>query len=147
MKRVGYMDLVMRLRNLFWKMPWKSHLVLLMLNLLNFVGQVWSYLRGGLTTLDRDYGWINNIHHDIGTHVIHHLFPQIPHYHLIEAVSLLFAKSTVIYFNFVVCPSHVNPFRYYFLSVDRGCQASTWEVLSGAWEIRAITISPDRKFN
>ncbi|KAK4253285.1 hypothetical protein QN277_010609 [Acacia crassicarpa] len=48
-------------------------------------GKQWSYLRGGLTTLDRDYGWINNIHHDIGTHVIHHLFPQIPHYHLIEA--------------------------------------------------------------
>lgn len=48
-------------------------------------GKEWSYLRGGLTTLDRDFGWINNIHHDIGTHVIHHLFPQIPHYHLIEA--------------------------------------------------------------
>ncbi|KAL9252034.1 Omega-3 fatty acid desaturase, chloroplastic-like protein [Drosera capensis] len=48
-------------------------------------GKEWSYLRGGLTTLDRDYGWINNVHHDIGTHVIHHLFPQIPHYHLIEA--------------------------------------------------------------
>ncbi|RWW12039.1 hypothetical protein GW17_00024310 [Ensete ventricosum] len=47
----------------------------------------WSYLRGGLTTLDRDYGWLNNIHHDIGTHVVHHLFPQIPHYHLVEAVS------------------------------------------------------------
>ncbi|XP_016649788.1 PREDICTED: omega-3 fatty acid desaturase, chloroplastic [Prunus mume] len=48
-------------------------------------GKEWSYLRGGLTTLDRDYGLINNIHHDIGTHVIHHLFPQIPHYNLVEA--------------------------------------------------------------
>ncbi|TYI73273.1 hypothetical protein E1A91_D07G119400v1 [Gossypium mustelinum] len=48
-------------------------------------GKEWSYLRGGLTTVDRDYGLFNNIHHDIGTHVIHHLFPQIPHYHLVEA--------------------------------------------------------------
>uniref|UniRef100_A0A5B6Z016 Putative omega-3 fatty acid desaturase n=1 Tax=Davidia involucrata TaxID=16924 RepID=A0A5B6Z016_DAVIN len=48
-------------------------------------GKEWSYLRGGLTTVDRDYGLFNDIHHDIGTHVIHHLFPQIPHYHLVEA--------------------------------------------------------------
>ncbi|MED6113314.1 fatty acid desaturase (DSD1) [Stylosanthes scabra] len=48
-------------------------------------GKEWDYLRGGLTTVDRDYGWVNKIHHDIGTHVIHHLFPQIPHYHLVEA--------------------------------------------------------------
>ena len=48
-------------------------------------GEEWSYLRGGLTALDRDYGIFNKIHHDIGTHVIHHLFPQIPHYHLEDA--------------------------------------------------------------
>ncbi|KAK9835841.1 hypothetical protein WJX74_009196 [Apatococcus lobatus] len=48
-------------------------------------GQEWSYLRGGLSTLDRDYGIFNWIHHDIGTHVVHHLFPQIPHYNLTEA--------------------------------------------------------------
>jgi len=45
-------------------------------------GEEWSYLRGGLSTLDRDYGIFNKIHHDIGTHVVHHLLPQIPHYNL-----------------------------------------------------------------
>ncbi|GFR39618.1 hypothetical protein Agub_g81 [Astrephomene gubernaculifera] len=54
------------------KMPW-------------YRGEEWSYLRGGLSTLDRDYGIFNKIHHDIGTHVVHHLFPQIPHYNLCEA--------------------------------------------------------------
>ncbi len=44
--------------------------------------QEWSYLRGGLSTIDRDYGIFNKIHHDIGTHVVHHLLPQIPHYNL-----------------------------------------------------------------
>lgn len=39
--------------------------------------QEWSYLRGGLTTIDRDYGVFNKIQHDIGTHVVHHLFPQV----------------------------------------------------------------------
>ena len=32
-----------------------------------------------------DYGIFNNITHDIGTHVVHHLFPQIPHYNLTRA--------------------------------------------------------------
>ena len=45
-------------------------------------------MRGGLSTIDRDYGMFNKIQHDIGTHVVHHLFPQIPHYHLTEATAV-----------------------------------------------------------
>ncbi|GAB4821985.1 hypothetical protein N2152v2_009031 [Parachlorella kessleri] len=48
-------------------------------------GEEWNYMRGGLSTIDRDYGIFNKVHHDIGTHVVHHLFPQIPHYNLCEA--------------------------------------------------------------
>jgi omega-3 fatty acid desaturase (delta-15 desaturase) len=48
-------------------------------------GEEWNYMRGGLSTIDRDYGIFNNIHHDIGTHVVHHLFPQMPHYNLKDA--------------------------------------------------------------
>lgn len=40
--------------------------------------QEWSYLRGGLSTLDRDYGIINNIHHDIGTHVVRKIGKKKP---------------------------------------------------------------------
>nr|ABA02172.1 fatty acid desaturase 3A [Linum usitatissimum]ADV92264.1 fatty acid desaturase 3A [Linum usitatissimum]ADV92265.1 fatty acid desaturase 3A [Linum usitatissimum]ADV92266.1 fatty acid desaturase 3A [Linum usitatissimum]AFK27237.1 fatty acid desaturase 3 [Linum usitatissimum] len=71
---VAWLDMVTYLHHHGYeqKLPW-------------YRGKEWSYLRGGLTTVDRDYGVINNIHHDIGTHVIHHLFPQMPHYHLVEA--------------------------------------------------------------
>jgi omega-3 fatty acid desaturase (delta-15 desaturase) len=56
------------------KMPW-------------YRGEEWSYLRGGLTTLDQDFGIFNKIHHNIETHVVHHLFPQMPHYNLVEATN------------------------------------------------------------
>lgn len=45
----------------------------------------WNYVRGNLESVDRVYGWLEHFHHDIGTHVVHHLFPAIPHYHLHEA--------------------------------------------------------------
>lgn len=67
-------------------------------------GEDWSYLRGALTTVDRDYGWvINNVHHDINTHVVHHLFPQIPHYHLVEAVSSCSILSIILQCRSIIC--------------------------------------------
>jgi len=46
----------------------------------------WTWLKGALCTVDRDYGVLNIIFHHIGdTHVCHHLFPLIPHYHSEEA--------------------------------------------------------------
>lgn len=37
-------------------------------------------------TVDRDYGILNKVFHNItDTHVIHHLFPSMPHYNAMEA--------------------------------------------------------------
>ena len=51
----------------------------------------WSWLQGALATVDRDYGLLwNTLHHDIGnTHVLHHLFSTIPHYHAKEATEAI----------------------------------------------------------
>ena len=47
----------------------------------------WDWLRGALATVDRNYGWLlNTLHHHIAdTHVVHHLFSTMPHYHAQEA--------------------------------------------------------------
>lgn len=51
----------------------------------------WDWLRGALATVDRNYGWfLNTVHHHIAdTHVAHHLFSQMPHYHAQEATKAL----------------------------------------------------------
>jgi omega-3 fatty acid desaturase (delta-15 desaturase) len=49
----------------------------------------WYFLKGALSTIDRDYGIFNSIHHDIGTHVAHHVFLSIPHYHLKTATAAI----------------------------------------------------------
>lgn len=47
----------------------------------------WSWIRGAFLTVDRPYGQlINYLHCNIGsTHVVHHLFSRIPHYHAAQA--------------------------------------------------------------
>ncbi|WCL49565.1 fatty acid desaturase [Leptospira sp. GIMC2001] len=45
----------------------------------------WTFLKGAMSTIDRSYGIFEPIHHNIGSHVIHHIFAGIPHYNLLEA--------------------------------------------------------------
>ena len=50
----------------------------------------WDWLRGALSTVDRDYGVLNKVFHNItDTHVVHHLFSTIPHYQAIEATKAI----------------------------------------------------------
>ncbi|KAL4436995.1 hypothetical protein ABPG75_004134 [Micractinium tetrahymenae] len=51
----------------------------------------WDWLRGALATVDRNYGrLLNTLHHHIAdTHVAHHLFSTMPHYHAQEATQAL----------------------------------------------------------
>ncbi|BAY82905.1 fatty acid desaturase [Calothrix parasitica NIES-267] len=49
----------------------------------------WTFLKGALSSVDRDYGFISHIHHDIGTHVAHHIFLNIPHYNLKKATEAI----------------------------------------------------------
>ncbi|KAI9011909.1 delta-12-fatty acid desaturase [Phycomyces nitens] len=48
---------------------------------------VWNFQRGAALTVDRSYGPIlNHFHHHIcDTHVAHHFFSNMPHYHAVEA--------------------------------------------------------------
>ena len=49
----------------------------------------WTFVKGTLSTINRNYGFINHIHHDIGTHVAHHIFLNMPHYYLKKATEVI----------------------------------------------------------
>lgn len=73
---VIWLDLVTFLHHTEDDIPW-------------YRGEDWSFLKGALSTIDRDYGIFNLIHHHIGTHVAHHIFLNMPHYHLKEATEAI----------------------------------------------------------
>lgn len=73
---VIWLDLVTFLHHTEPDIPW-------------YRGEDWYFLKGALSTIDRDYGWINPIHHHIGTHVAHHIFLNMPHYHLKTATAAI----------------------------------------------------------
>ncbi|XP_047327484.1 delta(12)-fatty-acid desaturase FAD2-like [Impatiens glandulifera] len=60
------------------------------LSLPHYHSDEWDWLRGALSTVDRDYGILNKVLHNItDTHVAHHLFPTMPHYHAMEATKAI----------------------------------------------------------
>jgi len=65
----------------------------------HYRGDEWTFIRGALATVDRSYGsLINNLQHNImDSHVAHHLFSTMPHYHAIEATPHLARKLGVYY--------------------------------------------------
>ena len=79
-------------------------------------GDGWSYLRGALATVDRRYGVFEWFHHDAGCHVVHHLFPTIPHYRLREAARAIEPLLGAHY------RRRNEPIWRALLSAARGCQ-------------------------
>ncbi len=73
---VVWLDLVTFLHHTEADIPW-------------YRNDSWYFLKGALSTIDRDYGIFNNIHHNIGTHVAHHIFLNMPHYYLKDATEAL----------------------------------------------------------
>mmetsp|Transcript_21292 Transcript_21292/g.37089 ORF Transcript_21292/g.37089 Transcript_21292/m.37089 type:complete len:797 (+) Transcript_21292:91-2481(+) len=50
----------------------------------------WTFVKGALCTIDRNYGIFDWLHHNIGsTHVCHHLFSKVPCYHAKKATAHL----------------------------------------------------------
>ncbi|KAJ3097103.1 hypothetical protein HDU97_005279 [Phlyctochytrium planicorne] len=59
----------------------------------HFADGEWDFVKGALSTVDRDYGILNYFHHHIAdTHVAHHLFSTMPHYNAEKATEALKKK-------------------------------------------------------
>lgn len=69
-----YLVLITMLHHTEMNMPW-------------YPDREWDFVKGQLSTVDRDYGFIHHLIHHIGTHQMHHMFIKIPHYHLEEATT------------------------------------------------------------
>lgn len=88
----------------------------------------WEWLRGALATVDRDYGILNKVFHNItDTHVAHHLFSMMPHYHAMEATKVI-KPILGEYYSFDGTPVYKAIFREakecIYVEPDEGDQSS-----------------------
>ena len=60
----------------------------------HYRGAEFNWLRGAVSTIDRSFGWLLDevLHHIADTHVVHHLFHEVPFYHAVEATLAVKAK-------------------------------------------------------
>ncbi|KAK8543331.1 hypothetical protein V6N12_015889 [Hibiscus sabdariffa] len=73
----GFLVLITYLQHTHWTLP-------------HYDSSEWDWMRGALSTMDRDYGVLNKVFHNItDTHVAHHLFSTMPHYHAMEATKAI----------------------------------------------------------
>lgn len=52
----------------------------------HFSADQYTFVRGATSAIDRDYGWLLNpwLHHITDSHIVHHLFHEMPFYNAIE---------------------------------------------------------------
>lgn len=74
----------------------------------HYSGQDWTFVKGCFATVDRPYHPVLDLlHHRIGTtHVVHHLFPALPHYHAVEATAAVREHFPDLYIEDPTPPSH-----------------------------------------
>ena len=42
-----------------------------------YADEKWDFVRGQLSTVDRNYGYVHYLIHSIGTHQMHHMFTKV----------------------------------------------------------------------
>lgn len=99
-----------------WTSAWLVYITFLQhydTRLVQYSKDEWTFVRGGLAAMDRDYGHIFNVwfHHINDSHIIHHLFSQMPFWNAIEV--------TRKYNNEI--------FGEMYRKSDRGLLSSVWE--------------------
>lgn len=60
-------------------------------NIVYYDNENWTFMKGAVNTVDRDYGYFLNhvLHHITDSHVVHHIFPQIPFWNAIKATEIV----------------------------------------------------------